>query len=73
MPSNEVNARRKCPQKSKGDKKDGAFNEAAAENEDEAVKLAFQIRQIEKWEREAVKEGEERSQGFKFRKVEEQV
>ncbi len=37
------------------------------------MKLAFQIRQIEKWEREAVKEGEERSQGFKFRKVEEQV
>jgi hypothetical protein len=34
-----------------------AFNEAAAEYGDEAVKLAFQIRRIEKWEREAVKRG----------------
>ncbi|GIO57554.1 hypothetical protein [Paenibacillus cineris] len=73
MPSNEVNARRKCPQNRGWEEREGAFNEAAAENEDEAVKLAFQIRRSEKWEREAVKEGEERSQGFKFRKVGEQV
>ncbi|MET3547696.1 hypothetical protein ABID47_004324 [Paenibacillus favisporus] len=54
MQSNEVNARRKCPQ-NRGWEREGAFNETAAENEDEAVKLAFQIRWIEKWEREAVK------------------
>jgi len=51
---------RECQEKvSTGPKleRDEVFNEAAAGDGDETVKLAFQIRRIEKWERQEAKRG----------------